>query len=322
MREINIALLGFGTVGKGVYELIQKNQPLFEDAYDFRLVVKKILEKNPKAMEGYPKELFTEDIADITSNENIQIVVEMMGGVNPAADFMMDALKAGKHVVSSNKEALAVKLPDINWEAVSRGLLLRYEAAVCGAIPIMNVVYNSLASNKITKIEGILNGTSNYILTMMGQGLDYETALKQAQEKGFAEADPTKDVHGIDTVNKIVLLAVAAFGEYVAPWNVPVSGITEITPAMIEEAKAEGSVIKLIATAEMDGDTPKLSVAPKAVPKDSPLGRTDYEYNAVTVTGNMAGDIFLQGKGAGKFPTASAVCADILDIAKTFEGEE
>ncbi|MBQ2084355.1 MAG: homoserine dehydrogenase, partial [Firmicutes bacterium] len=224
---------------------------------------------------------------------------------------------AGKHVVTANKAALAVHLPDLNKAAAFHKCMLRYEASVCGAIPVIGCISRALTANRITAVKGIVNGTTNYILTRMAaEGASYEDVLKDAQALGFAEADPTGDVEGCDAANKLSVLIATAFGVYRAPDSFERVGITGVTMEDLAAAEAEGKVIKLLACAEEKDGGIEAYVKPVAVEKDSFLGRCGSEFNAVQIDCNMAGPIFLQGKGAGPEPTGSAVLGDIIEIAQ------
>ncbi len=317
-KEIGIALLGFGNVGSGTYEVIEENFASIKKKVGVKIYVKKILVRDPKASRrvNAPSELFTCDPEEIFADPSVDIVAELLGGLEPATEYMVRALDAGKHVVSANKAALAANLPKL-LEAVERsGRRLRYEAAVCGAIPVMDVVERALAPNRIRAISGIVNGTTNYILTRMGEeAADYASVLADAQRLGFAETDPSGDVEGMDAANKLSLLIWQAFGKYIHPDNIFRRGITDLSLADIEAAALRGNRIKLIAQAEDGEEGVEASVAPREVPADSFLGRCGGEYNAVRIDCDMAGPIFLMGKGAGPRPTGSAVVADIIAIA-------
>jgi len=319
MKKINIALLGFGTVGRGTYKVLTENEKLIEARFGFVPSVKKILEINPYAIKasGLPKRMFTSDINDILEDPSIQIVVEVLGGNEPAATFMKKALNSKKHVVSSNKLALAENLNELKETAKKNKLELMYEAAVCGAIPVMSSIRGNLAGNRFTEIRGIVNGTSNYILTQMTEnGMKYDAALKLAQEYGFAEADPTADVEGIDAANKICLLADLAMGYYRKPSQIKKVGITEITDADIRDAADKDCKIKLIAKAKLGKSGIILSVKPELVAKNDMLYNVDYEFNGICLKTDCADDIFFYGRGAGSVPTGSAVAGDIISICK------
>ncbi|NMA94119.1 MAG: homoserine dehydrogenase [Clostridiales bacterium] len=317
--EIGIALLGFGNVGSGTYEVIEENFTSIKEKVGVKIYVKKILVRDLNAGRRVkaPAELLTCNPEDIFKDPSVDIVAELLGGLEPATEYMIRALDSGKHVVSANKAALAANLPQL-LDAVERsGRVLRYEAAVCGAIPVMDVIDRALAANKISGISGIVNGTTNYILTRMGEeAADYASVLADAQRLGFAEADPSGDVEGFDAANKLSLLIWQAFGKYIHPDKIARKGITELGLADIDAAALRGNKIKLIAQADDGPEGVEASVAPREVPADSFLGRCAGEYNAVQLDCDMAGPIFLMGKGAGPRPTGSAVVGDIISIAR------
>ena len=317
--EIGVALLGFGNVGSGTYRALEENFALIEKKVGAKVVIKKILVRRPDVARriDVPAQLLTTDFEEILKNPEIDIIAELMGGINPATGFIKAALTAGKHVVTANKAALALALPEFNKTAAFHKTMLRYEASVCGAIPVIGAISRALTGNRITKVAGIVNGTTNYILTRMAaEGASYEDVLKDAQALGFAEADPTGDVEGYDAANKLTVLIATAFGVYRAPDSFERVGITGVTMDDLAAAEAEGKVIKLLACAEEKDGQIEAYVKPQAVEKDSFLGRCGSEYNAVQIDCNMAGPIFLQGKGAGPEPTGSAVMGDIIEIAQ------
>jgi len=317
---VRIALLGFGTVGKGTYRNLTINAREIEERTGIRIEVARILEKNSAAIESgiAPKEIFTQNFDDILNDKDIKIVAEILGGFEPATSFMLAAMKAGKSVVTPNKAVVAKEYNLLHKTAEENGVFLRYEASVCGAVPVINAITKSLASNRFTSVSGIVNGTTNYILTKMEEeGLSYEDALKQAQALGFAEADPTADVEGIDAANKLCILMTKAFGVYIAPDKIERKGISGVTKEDIEKAKADGKKIKLIAKASQDeAGNVTASVAPTLVDISSPLAGIRNELNGLLVSCNMAGDIFFTGKGAGMDPTGSAMAGDIIEIAQ------
>ena len=318
--SVKIALLGFGTVGKGTYQALTENRDIIRQKTGVEIEVAKILEKNPAAINCglAPKIIFTQDYDSILNDPEIKIVAEMMGGIEPASTFMLQALKAGKSVVTPNKAAVAAHYEKLHFEAKKNGVKLRYEASVGGAIPIINAIQEALAANRITKIQGIVNGTTNYILTMMDEeGLSYEDALSFAQEKGFAEKDPTADVEGIDAANKLSILIAEAFGIYIKPEDIPRTGITQVSKNDLEQAKANHQKIKLIAEAYLNEDGKlECSVSPRYISDKSLLSRVKYEFNGITLSCNMADDLLFYGRGAGMRPTGSAVAGDIIGIAK------
>ncbi len=319
MKRINIALLGFGTVGRGTYKALTDNAKLIEKRYGVSIKVKRILEINEASIKSsaLKPSIFTSKYEDILNDKDITIVVEMLGGIEPATSFMLSALNAKKNVVSSNKAALAANLPKLKSAAKKAGVNLLYEASVCGAIPVMSTISGNLGGNKFTEIKGIVNGTSNYILSQMSEnGMSYDQALSMAQKLGFAEADPTADVEGIDSANKICLLADLAMNYYQKPDSIKRVGITKIGVKEIAKAKSKGCKIKLIAKAVQKDDSVTLSVKPEMVKSNDILYNVDNEFNGITLSTDCAGDIFLYGPGAGSLPTGSAVLGDIIKIAK------
>ena len=314
-----VALLGFGVVGKGTYRSLTQNAAEIERKTGKKIEVKYILERKPEAINSgiAPVELFTQDFDKIINDPEVKIVAEIIGGKELATSFMLRALKAGKHVVTPNKAVIAADYELFHKTAEENGVCIKYEASVGGAIPVIETIRRSLVANRITKVEGIVNGTTNYILTKMEEeGLSYETALKQAQANGFAEQDPTADVEGIDSANKLTILMLECFGVYVKPTELDRTGISKITRDDLRLATQHGCKLKLIARAElMEDGSVKASVKPTEVPKDSPLAAVRNEFNGILLTCNMADKIFLSGRGAGQDPTGSAMAADIVSLA-------
>lgn len=313
------ALLGFGTVGKGTYNALTTNAVEIERKTGKKVEIKKILEINPKVIEsGFaPKEIFTQDYDEILSDPEIKIVAEIIGGMDLAKEFILRALRAGKHVVTPNKAVVAANYDLLHRTAAENGVQIKYEASVGGAIPVIETIRRSLVANRITKIEGIVNGTTNYILTRMEEdNMSYADALKQAQAKGFAEADPTADVEGIDSANKLSILMAEAFGIYIKPTELDRTGISKLTRDDLRLATQNGCKLKLLASAQlMENGSVKAFVKPTQVPMDNPLAGIRNEFNAIYLHCNMADKILLTGRGAGKDPTGSAMAADIVDLA-------
>lgn len=319
MKTVKVGLLGFGNVGVGTYQTLDMNKKHIQDTSNVDIQITKILVNDitkPRAV-ATPKGVLTTNPDDIISNPDIDIVVEVLGGIHPATDYMLTAIKNGKHIVTANKAAVATNFAELTEAAKENHVSLKLEACVAGGIPILNPLTTVLMANQFDEILGILNGTTNYILTQMTEyGLDYADVLKVAQEKGFAEADPTADVEGIDAANKLSILMALGFNKYVHPDNIPTLGISKITKADIEEADAEGCKIKLIASAVRKGDDIEYSVKPVKLPKEHPLATVNNEFNAVFVKGNAVDELMFYGKGAGPLPTGSAVMGDILTVAK------
>ncbi len=318
MKTINIALLGFGTVGQGVWHLINTNTNQIKEAHDIEFKITKILVPSLDKDRGVKEaeEFFTTEFSDIENDKSIDIVVELIGKADQTLDYMKRSLKAGKHLVSANKHIIARHGLELYKLADEQNKMIRFEASVCGAIPIVNLVTESLSANQINKVMGIMNGTSNFILSKMDkEALAYEDVLKEAQELGYAEADPTDDVKGFDAANKIAILASLAFNSYFDINKVLVKGIDEITKDDFAKANKEDCTIKLIAGAEKTDSGVAISVKPCFVKKDHPLASVNDAFNAVFLDTNCAGDINIMGRGAGSLPTASAVVGDLIDIA-------
>lgn len=319
MKKIKVGMLGFGNVGTGTYQTLEMNRELIEKHVGASVEISKILVNNvtkPRQVVT-PDGVLTDNVADIIDNPEIDIVAEVLGGIEPASEYMLKALNNGKHVVTANKAAVAANYDKLFKAAADNGVSLRPEACVAGGIPILNAITTVLGANKFDEILGILNGTTNYILTQMtDNGLDYADVLKDAQAKGFAEADPTADVEGIDAANKLSIMMALAFGHYVHPDDIPTEGISKITKVDIDKATADGCKIKLIASAKNEDGKLTYSVKPVALPIEHPLASVSNEFNAVFVKGNAVGELMFYGKGAGPLPTGSAVMGDILMAAK------
>lgn len=319
MKEVKIGLLGFGNVGSGTYETLKMNGKEIEKNENVKMTISKILvnDIDKERRFSVDKDLLTTDVKDILEDKEIDIVIEVLGGLEPATTYMLEALKAGKHVVTANKAAVAENYAALNDAARESGLALKLEGCVAGGIPILHPLTTVLKANQFEEILGILNGTTNYIMTQMTDyGLEYEDVLKVAQEKGFAEADPTADVEGIDATNKLSILMALAFNKYVHPKDIPTKGISDITLDDINAAKAEDKIIKLIASAKNDQGRLSYEVGPIALSKHHPLATVKNEFNAVFVKGNAVGELMFYGKGAGPLATGSAVLGDALIIAK------
>ena len=309
--KIKIGLIGLGTVGSGVFKTLKN----FDNVEVTKIAVRN---KNKKRnIEGLDENIITDNAYDVVNDPEIQIVAELVGGVEPAFDLIKTAIKNGKHIVTANKELLAKHGEELFNFAEENNKVVLYEAAIAGGIPLIMPIKTILAGNKITKIKAILNGTTNYILTKMDvQNASYADVLKEAQELGYAEADPTGDVEGFDAAYKITTLATIAFGKRIKIENVYREGITKISPDDMAAANEMGYKIKLIASAELSEDgKADVRVHPMLVPKTKTLAHIDYVTNAVSLSGHPVGDVTLSGPGAGEFPTASSVVGDILAIA-------
>lgn len=314
-KKIKIGLIGLGTVGSGVFKTLQN----FKNVEVVKIAVHN---KNKKRnIDGLDESIITDDAYEVVNNPEIQIVAELVGGINPAFDLIKTAIKNGKHIVTANKELLAKHGEELFNFAEENNKVVLYEAAIAGGIPLIMPIKTILAGNKITKIKAILNGTTNYILTKMDvQGASYTDVLKEAQGLGYAEADPTGDVEGFDAAYKITTLATIAFGKRIKIENVYREGITKISPDDMKAANEMGYKIKLIASAELNEDSKAdVRVHPMLVPKTKTLAHIDYVTNAVSLSGHPVGDVTLSGPGAGEFPTASSVVGDILAIASEID---
>ncbi len=321
MKKIKIGLLGLGNIGTGTCQLLEMNRSEIESSVGAGVEIVKILKrnKNKKGEADVPDELITTDPDEIVNDPEIDIVIELIGGIEPATSYMIRAMENGKHVVTANKAAVAANYRRLMDTASANDVQIRFEASVGGGIPILGTITEPLSANKFEEVLGIVNGTTNYILTMMtSEGLDYDTALRDAQAQGFAEADPTADVEGIDAANKLSILIALLFDKYVAPGDIPTTGITHITKEKIEEARANGCKIKLIAHAKrLEDGSIEYEVRPMHISASHPLANINKEFNAVFVKGNAVGDLMFYGKGAGPLPTGSAVMGDVIEIART-----
>ena len=313
---MNVAILGFGVVGSGVAEVISQNAEHIKENSNVSLKVTKILD-----IRDFPESefapLLTKSFDDILNDDSIDIVCETMGGVTPAFDFVSACLKKGKHVVSSNKELVATRGFELLETARENNVNFLFEASVGGGIPIIRPLSRCLAGNNVNEVAGILNGTSNFILTkMIVDGMSFSDALKLAQDKGYAEKDPTADVEGLDAMRKICILASLCFGTHVYPKGIYTEGISKVTLEDVAYAESYDSVIKLIARAKkLSENKITVMVTPCFVKNSSMLSGVSGVFNACLVRGDMTGDVLMYGKGAGKLATASAVVGDVIDCA-------
>ena len=318
MKKIKIGLLGLGTVGTGVYKLIRMRADVMERTAGARLEIKKILVHNKdKKREGVDESLLTDNWKEILEDDEIQIIIEVIGGMEPAKTMIMEALRAGKNVVSANKDLIAEEGRELFEAAHEHGKDFLFEAAVAGGIPIIRPLKQCLAANEISDVLGIVNGTTNYILTKMFEdGMEFDDALKRAQELGYAEADPTADVEGLDAGRKVAIMASIAFHSRVVFSDVYTEGITKITAADIAYAKEFDSVIKLLGVARNAVDGIEVGVYPVMLSKDHPLASVRESFNAVFIHGDAVDDAMFYGRGAGEMPTASAVVGDVIDVSR------
>ncbi len=314
---VNVAILGFGVVGSGVAEVLAENGPHIDRKVDDLIRLKYILD-----VRDFPDSPFGDkvvhDFSVIENDPEVSIVVETIGGARAALDFTRRALQAGKSVVTSNKELVAEHGCELLQLAAEKGVSYLFEASVGGGIPILRPLNQCLAANEIEEITGILNGTTNYILTrMIRGGMSFEAALKEAQANGYAEQDPTADIEGHDACRKICILASLAFGRHIYPRQVPAEGITGVTLSDVAWAASCGKKLKLLGRAIRQADGKVCAyVSPHLVDVENPLAGVEDVFNAIAVRGNAIGDVMFYGRGAGKLPTASAVVADVIDAAK------
>ena len=313
MKSVRIAILGFGNVGQGVWKVLTRRS-------GYEIEVAKILVRdiNKTRDIDVPKDILTTDPEEIFDDNSIKIVVELMGGLNPAKDYMLKAIEKGKHVVTANKLVIATEGTQLFRAANKQKVMLCYEASVAGGIPVIHGLNESLTANKIEKVIGIINGTTNYILTKMTrEGMDFREALKLAQEKGFAEADPTSDVEGYDAVYKLSILSSLAFGTNVSVDSIYREGITNIEPIDIQYAGEFGYTIKLLAIVKDENNSLEVRVHPAMVPSTHPIANVNDSFNAIFIKGNAVGDLVFIGRGAGDLPTGSAVVGDIISILRS-----
>ncbi|MFZ2396949.1 MAG: homoserine dehydrogenase [Smithella sp.] len=319
MKDINIGLIGFGTIGTGVVKLLRQNEELITKKLGARLVLKKIADINITSSRGVKigKNLLTTDAREIINDKDIPIVVELMGGYEPARTFVLNAISNGKHVITANKALLATYGNEIFPAAQKKAVDIGFEASVGGTIPIIKTLKESLVANKINSIMGIMNGTCNFILTKMtDEDKAFDTVLKEAQKLGFAEADPTFDIEGIDTAHKMAIILSLAYGKKVDMKDIYLEGITKISREDIGFARELGYRIKLLAIAMLKNDAVEARIHPTMIPSGHLLANVNQNYNAFHIVGDFSGPVFLFGQGAGMMPTASAVFSDIIDSAR------
>ncbi|MBM0752156.1 homoserine dehydrogenase [Staphylococcus epidermidis] len=322
MKELNIALLGLGTVGSGFVKIIEENRQQIKDTINKDIVIKHILvrDKSKKRPLNISQYHLTEDINDILNDNSIDIVVEVMGGIEPTVDWLRTALKNKKHVITANKDLLAIHLKLLEDLAEENGVALKFEASVAGGIPIVNAINNGLNANNISKFMGIFNGTSNFILSKMThEQTTFKDALEEAQRLGFAEADPTDDVEGVDAARKVVITSYLSFNQVIKLNDVKSVGISDITLADINAANSLNYKIKLIGKGTYENGYVNASVEPTLIHKNHQLAAVENEYNAIYVIGDAVGDTMFYGKGAGSLATGSAVVSDLLNVALFFE---
>jgi homoserine dehydrogenase len=323
VRSVRLGLLGLGTVGGGVVKILDARRDTLEERAGCRLELAAIADLDtdtPRAgidLQSLVRRGLFKSVDDIVRDPTIVVVVELIGGLEPARTFILKALAAGKHVVTANKALLAHHGPELYDEARRRGVTLAFEAAVAGGIPLIRAIKDGLVANRILSVFGIVNGTCNYILTKMtDEGLDFGTVLKEAQAHGYAEADPTFDIEGNDSAHKLQILVTLAFRTFVDLEHIHTEGITRVTAQDIGYASELGYRIKLLAIAKAAANGVEARVHPTMIAAGSPLAAVAGVFNAVFITGDAVGDLMFYGRGAGQMPTASAVWSDILEIAR------
>lgn len=319
MEKVKIALLGFGTVGTGTWQIINDNKDEIVKHCGYEIEISKVLVQNPtkKRNIDIPSEIYTSNFEDILNDDEIEMVVELMGGIDEAKGYILEAIKRKKHVVTANKALIANYGKEIIEAAENENVKFFYEASVCGGIPIIHSIKDSLTGNKIQEIIGIVNGTTNYILTKMTkEKVDFQSVLKEAQDLGYAEADPTADIEGYDAAHKLTILSSLAFNSPVNFEEVYREGISKIDKIDIEYAEQMGYVIKLLAIAKEKDGSVELRVHPTFISENHPLAAVNDSFNAVFVKGNAVGELMFYGRGAGDLPTGSAVVGDIVSILK------
>ena len=321
MQEIKIGLIGFGTVGSGLAQVLHEQQARLEKRVGASVRLAKVadimMDSLPDHIADNGKVILTKDANDIFNDPEISIVVELIGGIEPAKTFILKAIEHGKHVVTANKALLSQHGKEIFEAASQNGVEVGFEASVGGGIPVIKSLKEGLVGNRILSIMGIMNGTANYILTQMtDHSIPFEEVLKDAQEKGYAEADPTYDIEGIDTAHKLVILMTIAYGMHIRLDQVTTEGISRIKPIDINFAREFGYRIKLLAISRNHGDHVEARVHPTMVPEKHLLANINGAYNAIHFKGDMVGNVVLYGLGAGMMPTGSAVVADVVDIAR------
>lgn len=322
MKELNVALLGLGTVGSGVVKIIEENREQIKETMNKDINIRHILvrDKSRSRPINVSKYHLTEDIDEILKDDSIDIVVEVMGGIEPTVGWLKSALSEKKHVITANKDLLAVHLNVLEELAQKNDVALKYEASVAGGIPIVNAINNGLNANNISKFMGILNGTSNFILSKMTQEeTSFKDALDEAQRLGFAEADPTDDVEGIDAARKVVITSYLSFNQVINLADVDRHGISDVELSDIKVADELGYKIKLIGKGTYENSQVQASVAPTLINKAHQLASVEDEFNAIYVIGDAVGETMFYGKGAGSLATGSAVVSDLLNVTLNFE---
>jgi len=318
-ESINIGLMGLGVVGSGVARVLIDKADALAQQVGCPLILKRALDMDisKKRSSKIPAQIFTTDPNQLLADPEIDIIIELIGGETNALEYMQEALSRGKHVVTANKDVIAKHGPELLALAARHRVDIRHEASVGGGIPIINPFKQDLLANKISAIHAIINGTTNYIITRMANdGLDFATALRQAQELGYAEADPAKDIEGIDAAYKLAILATLAFRVEIRPDDIYREGISRLAPRDFRYAKELGYAIKLLAIAKEENHSIQVRVHPVFIPQDLLLAKVDGVFNAIQVEGDLTGRVIFYGRGAGSLPAASAVIADVIQVAQ------
>jgi homoserine dehydrogenase len=321
MKEIKVGLIGFGTVGKGLAEVLYSQRERLIKRTGMMIRLAGIADLGTTALPGKFADVpLTRDARELINNPEIDIIVELIGGIEPAKSFVLQAIAGGKHVVTANKALLSQEGAEIFAAAAAKGVEVGFEASVGGGIPVIKALKEGLVANRILSIKGIMNGTANYILTRMtDEGIPFADVLKDAQRLGFAEADPTYDIEGIDTAHKLAILMTMAYGMPITHHQIATEGISRIEPMDIELARELGCRIKLLAISRNHGDHVEARVHPTMVPQNHLLASINGAYNAIHFQGDTVGNVLLYGLGAGMIPTGSAVAADVVDIARNIQ---
>ncbi|NIK69831.1 MULTISPECIES: homoserine dehydrogenase [unclassified Paenibacillus] len=322
MKPVKVGLLGLGTVGTGVVRIVEGHQEDLQSQVGSPIVIEKILVQNKSKSRSISidSNKLTEDPWEIIGNPDIDVIVEVMGGIGSTKEYIMEALSRGKHVVTANKDLMALHGPEILAKAQENGCDVYYEASVAGGIPIIRTLVEGFSSDRITKIMGIVNGTTNYILSKMSlEGASYGDVLKEAQELGYAEADPTSDVEGLDAARKMTILSTLGFRAKVALEDVSVQGMSKVSKEDILYAKRLGYEVKLLGIAERQDDQFSISVQPTMVKKSHPIASVNGVYNAVYVYGEAVGETMFYGPGAGELPTATSIVSDLVAVVKNLK---
>ncbi|WCK53629.1 homoserine dehydrogenase [Aneurinibacillus sp. Ricciae_BoGa-3] len=320
--SVRVGLMGLGTVGTGVVRLVQGHQNDLQKQTGLSIEIKKVLvqDLDKERSISIDKELITTDPLDLVASDDVDVIVEVIGGINPAKQYILDALDNGKHIVTANKDLMALHGAEILKKAEEKGCDVFYEASVAGGIPILRALVEGFASDRITQMMGIVNGTTNYIMTKMSQeGADYNEVLKEAQQLGYAESDPTADVEGHDAARKMAILSTLGFHVDMSLEDVDCKGISQVTSEDISYAKKLGYEIKLLGIAKRDDNLIEVSVQPTLISRKHPLASVNGVFNAVYVYGEAVGETMFYGPGAGELPTATAVVSDLVTVVKNMK---